>query len=117
VSVVACPAEELPPWHMRTVLLKDGLPVVVAHAPAGTYRAVRGICAHQGGMLGDGALSYLISAGEPGEYELSRRAEILRCPWHSYEYDIATGRCLTDPRLRLRTYPVRIEDGNIVIDA
>jgi nitrite reductase/ring-hydroxylating ferredoxin subunit len=116
VSVVVCAADELPAWQMRTVYVNDRVPVVVAHAPEGTYRAVRGLCAHQGGMLGEGALSYLVSATEPGKYELSRRAEILRCPWHSYEFDLATGRCLTDPRLRVKTYPVRVEDGNIVVD-
>jgi 3-phenylpropionate/trans-cinnamate dioxygenase ferredoxin subunit len=115
VSIVVCAVEELPPWRMRTVTVR-GAPVVVAHAPEGSYRAVRGICAHQGGMLGDGMLGHLISADGPGRYELSRRAEILRCPWHSYEYDIVTGRCLTDPRLRLRTYPVRLDAGNVVLD-
>ena len=115
MRVVVCPVDELPAWRMRTVMA-NGAPVVVAHAPEGTYRAVRGVCAHQGGMLGDGALSYLISADEPGAYLISRRAEILRCPWHSYEYDIATGRCLTDPRLRLRTYPVQVDAGNVVVD-
>jgi nitrite reductase/ring-hydroxylating ferredoxin subunit len=117
MSVVACSVDELPPWHMRTVHVRDDLPVVVTHAPEGTYRAVRGICAHQGGLLGEGVLSWLVSSGgEPGTYALSRRAEILRCPWHSYEYDVATGRCLTDPKLRLRTYPVRVEGSDIVID-
>ena len=67
-------------------------------------------------VMADGTLSHLISSDEPGTYELTRRAEILRCPWHSYEYDVVTGRCLTDPKLRLRTYPVRIEAGNLVVD-
>ena len=115
MSLVVCNVDELPPWQMRTVMAK-GVPMVVAHAPEGTYRAVRGICAHQGGMLGAGVLSHLVSADEPGTYELSRRGEILRCPWHSYEYDIATGQCLTDPKLRVRTYPVRIEAGKVVVD-
>jgi 3-phenylpropionate/trans-cinnamate dioxygenase ferredoxin subunit len=102
---------------MSTVRVRHDLPVGDAHPPRGTNRAVRGICAHQGGLLGEGVLSWLVSSGgEPGTYALSRRAEILRCPWHSYEYDIATGRCLTDPKLRLRTYPVRVEGSDIVID-
>ena len=96
--------------------MADGVALVVAHAPEGSYHAVRGVCAHQGGMLGEGTLSHLISSDEPGTYEFTRRAEILRCPWHSYEYDVVTGRCLTDPKLRLRTYPVRIEAGNVVVD-
>ena len=92
MSLVVCPVGELPPWQMRTVMA-DGVALVVAHAPEGSYHAVRGVCAHQGGMLGEGTLSHLI-----------------------YEYDVVTGRCLTDPKLRLRTYPVRIEAGNLVVD-
>ena len=28
------------------------------------------------------------------------------CPWHGYEYDIKTGECAADRRLRLRKYNV-----------
>ena len=36
---------------------------------------------------------------------------MLRCPWHQYEYDLETGRCLADPeRLRVRTYRVVEEE-------
>jgi nitrite reductase/ring-hydroxylating ferredoxin subunit len=37
------------------------------------------------------------------------------CPWHGFEFDIRTGRHPTDPEVRLRPVPVRIEGGNIVI--
>ena len=28
------------------------------------------------------------------------------CPWHGYEYDIRTGECAADRRLRLKKYNV-----------
>jgi nitrite reductase/ring-hydroxylating ferredoxin subunit len=28
------------------------------------------------------------------------------CPWHGYEYDIKTGECAADRRLRLKSYKV-----------
>jgi nitrite reductase/ring-hydroxylating ferredoxin subunit len=28
------------------------------------------------------------------------------CPWHGYEYDIKTGECAADRRLRLKKYKV-----------
>ena len=28
------------------------------------------------------------------------------CPWHGYEYDIKTGECPADRRLKLRSYKV-----------
>ena len=115
MTLTVCPEHELAPGEMRTVVA-DGTPVVVVRTEAGELHAVRGWCAHQGAMLGAGRLTWLTSSSEPGTYDLSRAAEILRCPWHGYEYDVATGRCLTSPRLRLRTYPVRVEDGNVVLD-
>ena len=115
MRLVVCSVDELPPGQMRTVMRGD-TPVVVVHTSDGGYHAVRGWCAHQGANLGGGRLTWLTSATEPGSYELSRPAEILKCPWHSFEYDVTTGRCLSDPRLRLRTYPVRVEGAKVVLD-
>ena len=28
------------------------------------------------------------------------------CPWHGYEYDIRTGECAADRRLKLKAYEV-----------
>jgi len=38
------------------------------------------------------------------------------CPWHGYEYDLKTGECAADRRLRLKTYQVvrRGEDIYVV---
>ena len=115
MALVVCGVDELPPATMRTVMNGD-TPIVVARTGAGAYHAVRGYCAHQGAMLGGGRLTWLTCDQEGGGYGLSRAGEILRCPWHSFEYDVTTGRCVTDPRLRLRTYPVRVEGANVVLD-
>ncbi|MBA2581693.1 MAG: Rieske (2Fe-2S) protein [Thermoleophilaceae bacterium] len=115
MTVVVCGVEELPRGSIMTVMNGD-TPVVVARTGAGEYHAVRGWCAHQGAMLGGGRLTWLTCEDARGGYALSRAGEILRCPWHSFEYDVTTGRCVTDPKLRLRTYPVRVEDGNVLLD-
>jgi len=112
---VVCREEELAPGQMRT-LQNGGAPVVVVCSAAGEYHAVRGICPHQGALLGRGHLWSLTLSEEPGVYGLAEKAEILRCPWHSFDYDVKTGRCVSDPRLRVRTYPVSVEDGHIVVD-
>ena len=49
--------------------------------------------------------------------DLVRDGEIIRCPWHLWEFDILTGGCLVDPKVRVKTYPVRIEDGEVVVYA
>jgi nitrite reductase/ring-hydroxylating ferredoxin subunit len=40
---------------------------------------------------------------------------VLRCPWHGWEYDISTGRNLIDPSRKLTTYPVTVEDGDLIV--
>jgi nitrite reductase/ring-hydroxylating ferredoxin subunit len=49
--------------------------------------------------------------------EIVREGEIIRCPWHLWEFEIATGRCLVDPHVRVKTYPVAIEDGQVIVYA
>ncbi|MGN6564337.1 MAG: Rieske (2Fe-2S) protein, partial [Thermomicrobiales bacterium] len=39
------------------------------------------------------------------------------CPWHLWEFDITTGHCLVDPKMRVKTYPVTIEEGMVVVYA
>ena len=61
------------------------------------------------------------AAAPPSSYapglEIVRDGEIIRCPWHLWEFDIATGECLVDPQMRVKTYPVAIEDGVVVVYA
>jgi hypothetical protein len=54
----------------------------------------------------------LVDSSEPGEYRMSRQAEMLRCPWHGWEFDIRTGQSWCDPaKVRVKTYPVTVEPG------
>ncbi len=112
---IVCGQDELGPGQMRTVT-KGRAPVVVVCSADGQYYAVRGICPHQGGMLGKGQLTWLTASYEPGSYEVVKRGEILRCPWHGFSYDVTSGRCISDPQLRVKTYPVYVEAGKIVVD-
>lgn len=112
---VVCKESELGPGQMRTVT-KGQAPVVVVCSEDNSYYAVRGICPHQGAMLGMGHLTSLTVSERPGTYTLTRDGELLRCPWHSFDYDVTSGQCISDPDLRVKTYPVCVEDGNIVVD-
>ena len=39
------------------------------------------------------------------------------CPWHGYEYDLKTGECAGDRRLKLKKYQVVDRDGAIYVIA
>lgn len=77
----------------------------------GAFFAVRNSCPHQGGELCLGPTVGLATADKPGEIRYSREGEILRCPWHGWEFDLATGRSVFDPnRTRVKSYPVEVEE-------
>ncbi len=63
----------------------------------------------------EGVQTGLIQSDTPGEYCFSRQGEILRCPWHGWEFDIRTGRSFFDPsKVNLRSYPVEVAGGEAV---
>ncbi len=76
----------------------------------GEFFALRNTCPHQGGALCAGQLSGFLMADVPGNYTYTRRGEILRCPWHGWEFDVKTGQSWVDPeKTRVRTYSVSVE--------
>ncbi|HWL83912.1 MAG TPA: Rieske (2Fe-2S) protein [Roseomonas sp.] len=82
----------------------------------GTFFGLLNRCPHQGGDLCRGTVSGLVEATAPGEYRYTRAGEILRCPWHGWEFDIRTGRSCIDPqRIKTRTYPVERAQGTAVV--
>lgn len=102
--------DELPPGSRKLVEVA-GRSIGVFNI-AGEFYALRNRCPHQGGALCEGKLSGLIQAAKPGEYQYSRPEEILRCPWHGWEFDIKTGQSWFDPaKTRVRRYEVVVEPG------
>jgi 3-phenylpropionate/trans-cinnamate dioxygenase ferredoxin subunit len=82
----------------------------------GEYFAILNRCPHQGGSLCNGRLSGLVTSSRPGEYTMSRSGEIIRCPWHGWEFDIRTGQSWFDPRaVRVRRYDVSVEPGSVLL--
>jgi nitrite reductase/ring-hydroxylating ferredoxin subunit len=76
-------------------------------------------CPHQQAELLGGLISgtTLPTDTVPG-FEYGLEGRVLRCPWHHYEFDLETGRCLADPdRLRVATYDVREEGEEIRVYA
>ncbi len=98
---------DIPPGH-RLIVDVSGRSIGVFNVN-GAYFAVRNSCPHQGGPLCLGPTVGLATSSRPGEIDYTREGEILRCPWHGWEFDLATGRSVFDPaRTRVRSYPVEI---------
>jgi nitrite reductase/ring-hydroxylating ferredoxin subunit len=110
--------DELPPGK-RVRVVVDGRPILVLNIK-GELFALADTCPHRGGSLAGGLLTGLVTSGAPGEIHYERAGEILRCPWHQWEFDVRTGRSYCDPkRMRVQSYPVSVEagDGAARVDA
>ena len=102
--------DEIPPGGRKLVEVK-GRAIVIFNV-GGEYFALNNRCPHKGGSLCQGRLTGLVESAEPGTYRYSRRGEIIRCPWHGWEFDIRTGRSRCDPQtLRARNYAVSVQPG------
>lgn len=105
---------EIPPGARKLVTVK-GRPIAVFNVH-GEFFGVLNRCPHQGGALIEGALCGLVEASEPGRYEYSRAGEILRCPWHGWEFDLRTGQSWCEPeRITVRSYPVEVAPGESLV--
>ncbi|MGH2403492.1 MAG: Rieske (2Fe-2S) protein [bacterium] len=101
-------AADLPPGGRKLVAI-GGLSIGVFNVK-GEYYALLNRCAHQGGPLCLGDIKGLAVSEVPGEVAWVREGEILRCPWHRWEFDIKTGLAVTDPtRVRVKAYQVTVE--------
>ncbi len=83
----------------------------------GEYFAVGNRCPHEGASLCKGRIVGLVEAAGPGDYRYSRRGELLRCPWHGWEFDLRTGRSWCEPdRTKVRSYELKVESGGALIE-
>ena len=87
----------LPEGGMKAVY-PLGLNVVVARV-GGAVHAVSGACPHLGCPLFTGRVV----------------GSVLMCPCHDWRFDVRTGEFLDAPELRLAIYPVRTQNGSLLI--
>ena len=101
-------ASELPPGTSK-IVDANGRSIGVFNVN-GRYYALLNRCPHQAAPLCLGAVKGMALPSKPGEYVWGREGEILRCPWHGWEFDITTGRSIFNPhRTRVKTYEVTVE--------
>lgn len=104
---------EFPPGTHRVVKIRN-LEVGIFNV-AGQFYALPNVCTHQFGPLCAGTVNGTTACGPETGWRFAwvREGEILTCPWHGLEFDLTTGRCLANPKVRVRQYPVTVE-GDVV---
>lgn len=97
------------PVGARRIVEVEGRSIGVFNV-GGTFHALRNRCPHQAAPLCLGSIKGMTLPSKPGEYVWARDGEILRCPWHGWEFDILTGRSIFNPhKTRVRSYEVTVE--------
>jgi len=66
----------------------------------GRITAMDNVCLHRGGPLGQGVI-------EKGK---------VVCPWHGWEWDPTTGQAVHNPAAKLNVYPIKIENGEVLVE-
>ena len=112
--VVAALAD-IPPGT-RKLVTAAGRPIVIFNV-GGELFAVSNKCPHAGGSLVHAAQVGLLTSTSPGEYTYARKGEIIRCPWHSWEFDLRTGQSWCDPgKVKVKSYQVSVAPGSSLVE-
>jgi nitrite reductase/ring-hydroxylating ferredoxin subunit len=107
--------ETIPPGSRKLTTIK-GRPIAIFNID-GEYFGIHNRCPHLGGSLCDGILTGLVESSEPGNYSYTRQGEILKCPWHGWEFDIRTGQSYCRPdQVQARQYKIGVEKGGDVVE-
>lgn len=93
--------------------------ILLSRSPNGDIRAYAGRCPHQGAPLEYGCVVDLVEGDHLNEISVDKSCNVLRCPWHGFEFSLATGQAVVQNAigkyLRLRTYEVEIKGDDVVI--
>ena len=90
--------DDCPPGTASELVAEDR--IIALYNVDGTFHALDGICPHQGGPLGKGALTGCV----------------VTCPWHGWQFDVTTGQHKTNASLRHTQFSVRVDDGAVWVD-
>ncbi len=101
-------------------VVRDGDAEIGVFRVGEKFYAYENTCLHQGGPVCEGMILGKVETvlGEERgvvEERFSEEEIHVVCPWHGWEYDIATGECAADRRLRLKKYEVAQREGGVYV--
>jgi len=84
----------------KGVLARVGGSEVAIFNIDGNFYAIQNQCAHRGGPLSEGACE----------------GKVVTCPWHGWQYDVSTGACPDNPKVKVQSYPVKVEGDDVWVE-
>ncbi len=91
-------ANEMKDGEARTVNANGDQ--IALYRVSGGFYATTNTCAHQGGPLGEGTLS----------------DNVITCPWHGWKFNVETGVSVVVPTVKVKTYNVKVEGNNVLVE-
>ncbi len=110
---VACKTNDIPVGECKIVNI-DGKSIGMFNLKE-TFYALLNYCPHTGAELCRGPITGTALPVDDYHYVYGYEGELIRCAWHGWEFKIATGECLLDPKIRAKSYPITIENGDEVV--
>ena len=82
------------------------------------FFALLDTCPHQGARLSDGCVTgTTLKCRVGGPLTYGRAGELVRCPWHGWQFELESGRSLFDPmKTRVRTFPVQVVNDRVLME-
>ena len=111
---VRLPLSQAPAEGERRVVELGGRAVGVFRVE-GAFYALADRCPHRGAPLCTSGEVVSAVEGVGDAARVTREGALVRCPWHKWDFDIASGTCTVDARLRVRRYPAWIDGGELVV--
>jgi nitrite reductase/ring-hydroxylating ferredoxin subunit len=109
-----CDADEIDEGERLIIEISDREIAVFNHN--GEYYAVLNFCVHQSGPLCEGQLTGRMDVAKDGrKWIYNDEEKYIVCPWHSWKFDITTGKNPNDSRYTVPTYEVMERDGSLFV--
>jgi nitrite reductase (NADH) small subunit len=90
---------DIPAGQGRFVEVR-GTPLAIFNGGGGRVYACGAVCPHEDGPLAEGWLE----------------GDVAVCPWHGFDFELATGRCRVDPELSVPVFATRLRGDDIEVD-
>jgi len=118
IRYVVAHADEMPPGSRRIV--QAGRRSIGVFNVNGRFYGLRNMCPHQGAPLCIGPVMGMNVSNTPHQMAYVRDGEIVRCPWHAWEFDITTGKSVFNPHaVRVKAFDVTTgphQDDDVILE-
>jgi nitrite reductase (NADH) small subunit len=103
---IACYADDIPENGGACALIEGEQVAIYNFSRRGEWYATQNLCPHRQQMaLSRGMIGSTGAESEPK----------VACPFHKKTFSLKTGACLSGEEYEIKTYPVKVENGQVFV--